>query len=156
MKVERLRADQWADLRGLRLAALADAPEAFWATLADEAGYHESRWRTFVTGVAWFVVRRDAEIVGAAGGVRGEGAEPELIGMWVAPGVRGRGYGAALVDAVCDWARGNGATSIGLWIVQGNGPARTLYQRCGFQPTGERTPLPSPRVGVEERLRLTW
>lgn len=155
MDVERLGDYQWADLRALRLAALAEAPDAFWATLADESGYDETRWRAFVAGVAWFVVRRDAEVVGAAGGVQTEDGEPELIGMWVAPGVRGRGYGAALVSAVSDWARGVGAPAIGLWIVQGNDPARNLYQRCGFRPTGERAPLPSPRVGVEERLRLT-
>ena len=155
MDVERLGGDQWADLRGLRLAALADAPEAFWATSAEESGFDESRWRMFVSGVAWFAVRRDADVVGAAGGVQTEGGEAELIGMWVAPGVRGRGYGADLVSAVCDWARGVGAAAIDLWIVQGNDPARSLYERCGFRPTGERAPLPSPRVGVEERMRLT-
>ena len=155
MVVERLTGDRWADLRALRLAALADAPDAFWATLAEETDFDESRWRAFVAGVAWFVIRRDARVVGAAGGVRDADGEPELIGMWVAPEVRGCGYGARLVSVVCDWARGIGASTIGLWIVQGNGPARRLYERAGFRPTGERAALPSPRVGVEERMRLT-
>lgn len=155
MQVEQLSGEQWADLRTLRLAALADEPEAFWATLAEEAAFDESRWRAFVTGVVWFVIRQDGRIVGGAGGVPTADGEPELIGMWVAPDARGRGFGAGLVAAVCDWARGIGASTVGLWIVQGNGPARALYERCGFRPTGERAVLPAPRVGVEQRLELT-
>ncbi|HEY5845276.1 MAG TPA: hypothetical protein VIT42_00650 [Microlunatus sp.] len=45
MHVEQLGGEQWADLRALRLAALADEPAAFWATLAEEAAFDESRWR---------------------------------------------------------------------------------------------------------------
>ena len=77
-----------------------------------------------------------------------------MIGMWVAPEVRGRGFGTSLVAAVCDWARGIGASIVGLWIAEGHGRARSLYERCGFRPTGEHAALPAPRVGVEERLEL--
>lgn len=155
MHVEQLGGEQWADLRALRLAALADEPAAFWATLAEEAAFDESRWRAFVTDVIWFVIRQEGRVVGGAGGLPTAGSGPELIGMWVAPEVRGRGFGASLVAAVCDWARGIGAATVGLWIVEGNGRARSLYERCGFRPTGENAAPPAPRVGMEQRLRLT-
>ena len=32
LSVERLDATRWSDLREVRLAALSDAPQAFWAT----------------------------------------------------------------------------------------------------------------------------
>jgi hypothetical protein len=35
------------------------------------------------------------------------------------------------------------ATSVRLWVTETNKPARMLYERCGFSPTGERQPLPS-------------
>ena len=133
----------------------ADEPAAFWATLAEEAEFDESRRRAFVTGVVWFVILQDGRIVGAAGGVPNAGGETELIGMWAAPEVRGRGFGASLVAAVCDWARGIGASTVGLWIVEGNGRARSLYEQCGFRSTGESAALPAPHVGVEQRLQLT-
>ena len=68
--------------------------------------------------------------------------------MFVRPRARGRGVGEALIAAVLDWARARNATSVHLWVTETNKPARLLYERCGFSPTGERQPLPSnPNVG---------
>ena len=63
--------------------------------------------------------------------------------MFVRPRARGRGVGEALIAAVLDWARARNATSVHLWVTEINKPARLLYERCGFSPTGERQPLPS-------------
>jgi GNAT superfamily N-acetyltransferase len=65
---------------------------------------------------------------------------PVLVGMFVAPEERGRGVGAALVEAIADWARAANAARLRLWVTSTNGAAISLYRRCGFEPTGERRP----------------
>ena len=56
--IERLRNDDWQALRDVRLAALEDAPHAFWARLADERVYGREKWISFLAAAAWFVTRR--------------------------------------------------------------------------------------------------
>jgi GNAT superfamily N-acetyltransferase len=51
--------------------------------------------------------------------------------------------GSALITAVAGWARARGALALHLWVTESNNPARRLYERSGFTPTGERQPLPS-------------
>jgi ribosomal protein S18 acetylase RimI-like enzyme len=72
--------------------------------------------------------------------------------MWVAPAVRGRGVGWALVGAVQRWATDMSFGRVGLWVTETNEPALTLYRRCGFTDTGERQPLPSDPALTEVRM----
>ncbi len=46
---------------------------------------------------------------------------------------RGRGIGRALLAAVEDMARANGFGKLTLEVQEDNLPARSLYERCGFQ-----------------------
>jgi ribosomal protein S18 acetylase RimI-like enzyme len=79
------------------------------------------------------------------------GHRRDLISMWVHPEHRGRGIGARLLHAVVEWAAGDGAREVSLWVADGNETAAGLYRRAGFVPTGRRQPLPSnPAVGEEE------
>jgi GNAT superfamily N-acetyltransferase len=81
-------------------------------------------------------------------------SRPTLVGMFVEPAARGTGVGAALVDAVVDWARARGAAWLRLWVTTTNRPAIALYRRCGFRPTGQRKPLDrSPDVSELEMVR---
>src|SRR6476660_4862023 len=50
MGVGRGRADEWEALREIRLAALADSPDAFGSTLVEERDADEVRWRGWITG----------------------------------------------------------------------------------------------------------
>lgn len=155
--IERLSADDWPTLRTMRLASLSDAPAAFWATLADESGFDEPRWTSFLRAAAWFVAVHESERVGIAGALRRPEApdEPELIGMWVAPTARGNGVGTALLDALCASAAVEGAHAVALWVVDGNDDAYRVYARHGFQETGERAPLPHDPSRIEIRMRKT-
>ena len=63
--------------------------------------------------------------------------------MYVRPRARGRGVGEALIATVVDWAAARNAATVHLWVTETNKPARLLYERCGFTPTGERQSLPS-------------
>jgi len=51
----------------------------------------------------------------------------------VAPGVRRRGVGAALLHAAEDFAAGQGLPYLALSVSSFNAPARRLYQRLGYR-----------------------
>jgi len=149
MPIRRANADEWERVRALRLAALRDAPDAFGSTFEREAEETEERWRGWVTG--WDGAERQALFVaedgdawrGLALGVRWR-ERPDaahLYAMWVAPDARRTGVGRALVEAVCAWAAEEGASTVHLCVTDSNEGAAAMYERCGFVPTGERTPL---------------
>jgi ribosomal protein S18 acetylase RimI-like enzyme len=67
--------------------------------------------------------------------------EAYLQELYVAPPVRGRGIGRALLEATLDAAREAGATYIDLNTGETDTAARALYESCGFtnregSPTG--------------------
>ena len=147
----------WQAWRDIRLQALRDAPDAFGSTYADQVLLGEAHWRQRVTGgglfLAWIpeVSPPEASTVepaGMAGGYQEVPGVVELISMFVRPQARGRGVGAALIDAVIGWARARDASSVHLWVTETNSSARLLYERRGFTVTAERQPLPSiPALG---------
>jgi|SRR5580693_8645278 ribosomal protein S18 acetylase RimI-like enzyme len=136
---------EWETLRDIRLAALKDSPDAFGSSYARESVFSEDNWRDRLTSGAttFFAELADVpEPVGLAGVYEVDGLA-DLVSMWVCPAVRGQGIGDALVNAASDWAKSQGYDSLLLWVTESNTPARRLYERCGFTPTGERQPLPS-------------
>lgn len=137
----------WPALRGIRLAALADAPEAYASTYALEEAYPDAEWRSrSAAGHAFLAYVPEisaSEPIGLAGNYEAKPGIIELVSVWVRPQARGRGIGVALVVAVTGWAQARDATAVHLWVNENNLPARRLYERCGFVPTGERGPLPS-------------
>ncbi len=144
----------WQALRDIRLEALRDHPSAFGSSYAREAVRDEEHWRGRSSGGGMFLayltevtevteVGEVSEPAGLAGGYQADPVTVELVSMYVRPRGRGRGVGEALVAAVIGWASDRRATSVHLWVTETNGPARALYQRCGFALTGERQPLPS-------------
>lgn len=64
--------------------------------------------------------------------------EAELSNLAVSPPSRGRGVGAALLDAIVREAEGQGALSIFLEVRDSNAVARALYQSRGFDEAGRR------------------
>ena len=79
----------------------------------------------------------------------------DLIGMWVRPQARGRSVGALLVQAVLDRAAALGCDRVRLEVVDGNAPARRLYERMGFVATGVVTAYENAPGGTEsEMVRL--
>ena len=153
--VRRASEDDWPQLRGVRLAALADSPEAFGSTLDKEQAYGEEDWRDWLRTSAVFIAFEEGAPVAMAAGLDGDTAEEcRLVAMWVHPGYRGREVGSRLVTQVAQWARGAGADHLVLWVAGGNDAARQLYQRHGFTETGIDKPLPSNPAISEEQMRL--
>lgn len=157
VEVRELGPDDWKAKRDLRLAALADAPEAFGGSYADSAKRTQEQWRSWPGGVV-YATYLDGDPVGIAGGCSAPdhvGGEPMVIAMWVAPAARGRRVAARLLDALADWARADGAAALHLEIKPHNTAARRSYEHFGFvvcdEPTWEpgnvamRLPLSRPR-----------
>lgn len=156
IETSRLTGDDWRTLRDVRLAALADAPYAYGSTLDREQAFAEADWRDrFASGQLWVVATDGAEHVGLVGTFLAEHDTPMLVAMWVRPGLRGRGVGAALITEVLRWAKENRWSRVVLRVADGNAAARALFVRHGFEPTGTRLPLESdPTVSTEVLARI--
>ncbi len=139
IRIKHLQEEDWREWRLLRLAALAEAPYAFSSGLEDWVGPgdREERWRSRFRSIPFNAI---ATLGGTPAGMVGATApsngESELISMWVAPRARGNGVGGALITAVADWARNQGATTRALDVRAANAHAIALYLRHGFLDTG--------------------
>ena len=131
--------DEWAAWRELRLAALAESPDAFSARLSDWQGPSDSerRWRERLTG-PWHnvIADLDARPVGMASGWLPDRGPAELMSMWVDPAARGQGVGDVLVESVVAWATRQRPGEVVLRVRTVNRAASALYARHGFVESG--------------------
>jgi len=158
--------------RALRLRALHEDPEAFGSTYAQEAArpLAVTQARLQVPDNATFGAYESESdgagsniLVGIVTLIRQDGAKErhktEMVGMYVASEVRGRGIGRLLVQAVIAHAqRTMGVEQIHCTAVTANAAALSLYRTLGFESYGtERYAL---KVGDqywdEELLALRW
>jgi putative acetyltransferase len=87
---------------------------------------------------AFFVVRHGGQVVGSAGVERLQKGKAELHRVYLDAELRGRGLGYALVKAAIAWCQAEGIGHLVLWSDTRFDRAHTLYERMGFQRTGER------------------
>ena len=87
---------------------------------------------------AFFVVREDNVVVGSVGVERLNDGSAELHRLYLDAGLRGRGTGRALVETVLEWCRTQKIRRLILWSDTRFDQAHRLYERMGFQRTGER------------------
>ena len=156
MRIDLLAEEQWQRYRTVRLRALADTPDAFARTYAEEEAFPEADWRRRLSsGAKTYVAVLDGKDVGMATGAawRDRDGVAGLFGMWVAPDARRQGVGLVLVQHVVDWARSAGFHHVTLDVADSNPSAIGLYARAGFQPTGTVGTLPPPRDHVTEHER---
>jgi ribosomal protein S18 acetylase RimI-like enzyme len=137
--IRRLRSDDAASFRAIRLEALKANPELLRSNFELESKLD----------VAWFAGRledaqvmgafRDGELVGTAGFSIQQGQpnahKGRLFGMYVRPSSRNLGVGRLLLSEVLNVAREN-VELIQLSVVRDNGPARRLYESVGFLEFG--------------------
>lgn len=133
VRVRRLGPEDWRTTRDLRLAALKADERWFGGNYADSAARTERQWRDWPGG-AVFAGYAAAEPCGLVAGVRPGhlAGQAELISMWVSPRGRGRGLSTKLIDAVADWARGEGCADLYLEVMSHNESACRTYGRFGF------------------------
>jgi GNAT superfamily N-acetyltransferase len=155
---------EWSTYRDLRLRALADSPDAFGRTLAEEKDRPDTEWLNRLASGAdtrWnlpLLAEVGTEPIGLAWG-RIEKSSPEvanLYQMWVAPAYRGLGVGQMMLEAVIAWAREASVHQLALGVTCGDTPAMRLYTRAGFKAAGQPQPLRpgSDLLGQPMRLVL--
>ncbi|MFT4260113.1 GNAT family N-acetyltransferase [Microbacterium sp.] len=146
--VRRITADDWREVKALRLRALADdaAPIAFLDTAENTAAQPDRFWQERAASAsgdapaAQLVAVTDAgEWVGTVTVLpRHDHADAGLVvGVYVADGHRGTGIIDALFAAAAEWARERGLSALVLEVHVDNARAEAVYARNGFVRDGE-------------------
>jgi ribosomal protein S18 acetylase RimI-like enzyme len=157
LAVVRVDDSTWRTYRDVRLAMLQDAPRAFWTTYAEAAARPDEEWRELVgRSHTWLAMEGDRPLGSVASFRLPDQPEDEcvLVGMWVDPAARGRGVGERLVRTVLDSAAEEGLSRVLLEVAHENAPARALYERMGFVPTGRTGAMPHDPTITELELEL--
>lgn len=140
---------EWQAYRAIRLRSLADSPDAFCSTLAEEEALPLDTWsarvaRAAVSGIDLPLV---ADIGGTLAGLvwakvdAEDAAVVNLFQVWVAPESRGCGIAGALLREAARWATSKGASCVKLDVTSGDTAAARLYLREGFRNVGEPVPM---------------
>ena len=153
----RLDRDEWKVLRDARLIALRESPRSFLARYDQEEKYGQERRETEFDRGDWFVGELDDRHVFLTGVTR-ESCTPadecHLEYVWVAPDLRRRGTASDKLSDIIGKLKGSGVRTVFLWILDGNDPARLLYERLGFITTNQRQPLEAFPGRSEELMQL--
>lgn len=171
--VRAVRAEEWAQVRRLRLYALRDpvAELAFLETYEAAAARPESYWRERAAGASEGSRERRQFVAETAGGEwvgsatvlveRAGTTDPfggtvkrdqgHVVGVYVRPGHRGDGAGVtrALFDAALEWGWGTGAERMRLFVHERNVRAEAFYRKVGFVASGARATAPAGVGGFE-------
>lgn len=142
--MRRLGPDDWELFREIRLASLADSPDAYGSTLERERDFGEDDWRRRLTGPVYVVEDPTAGPVSLGGSFDNDGT-PHVWGMWTHPAHRGQGHARRILDALIP-----AGTPAQLDVNVANAGARAAYERYGFVGTGQVEPLrPGSRMRIE-------
>jgi ribosomal protein S18 acetylase RimI-like enzyme len=142
-----LRADEWQDLKRLRITALTESPDSFSPTAASALAHDDAYWQRGARRAAetadfeMFIVRRTGRGLGLGSAGMDEHGVGHIGAMWVDPSLRGQGVGARLFDTAVAFLKSRGCASIELSVTETNAPAIALYQSRGFVLTGGFEPL---------------
>ncbi|MDY7083950.1 MAG: GNAT family N-acetyltransferase [Actinomycetota bacterium] len=161
--VHRVRPQDAARMRALRLEMLADSPLAFLETLAQAAERSHASYRQRVVqasrgdSLAQFVADpgEGEQLIGHAGGTISPDfpGETVIFAVYVTPAHRGGKVVADLIEAVAAWSASAGRPNTLLEVVVGNNRALRAYEKLGFADTGERVPHPVIPALTELRMR---
>jgi GNAT superfamily N-acetyltransferase len=163
-KIRTFAPHEWRNYKDLRLRSLADSPDAFGKTPAEEQHRSDAEWSGRLTSGSdsnWdlaLVAEIDSEPIGLAWG-RIDNSNTDVANvyqMWVAPSHRRLGAGRMLLETVIAWATARNASYLDLAVTCGDTPATRLYARAGFEPVGEPEPVrPGSNVSAQPmRLKL--
>ena len=154
--IRRIRSDDFALARALRLRALSSDPLSFGSSYAAEVTRDETFWRESAQRhaesdhCAIFIAFRGEDPVGMVRGGKDESREGMFFihAMWVAPEMRRTGVARELMATIERWIAAHGGATCELMVTDAAPAARRLYEACGYTPDGYTEP--SPHAGIQE------
>lgn len=156
MDIRLTQAKDWRLLKQIRLAALLDTPTAFGVSYRTAASETDEQWEKRASaafGMQFWLAIVDGDPQGMIGGGVSQNGRYNLIGMWVAPALRGSGVAARLVEAVKSHALHKGHARVFLDVSPSNGRASNFYLNQGFSFMDEWEPLAShPQIMLQTML----
>lgn len=157
-EIRRVRAEEWPQVKQLRLEALRDpvAHLAFLETLEEGLARPDELWQKRARDGA--VSDRVCNVMAVAGdapvgqvvvlitpareadymGTTADHPRAGLVGVYIRPEHRGAGLIGRLCDAAAAWAADHGIEALGLYVNEDNARAIAAYRKCGFDLTGGR------------------
>jgi ribosomal protein S18 acetylase RimI-like enzyme len=153
-----LAESEWHILREARLTALKESPRCFLSNYEKELGYEQKRWREEFSRGEWTIATKEGDLIdGLMGATCSDDIssnERYLEYLWILPGSRRSGLATRLIHNVLGRLSASGIITAWLWILDGNEPARRLYEKFGFVSTNERQQLKADPLRYEERMKL--
>jgi GNAT superfamily N-acetyltransferase len=114
--IERLRVEDVERCKTIRLAALADTPDAFASTLEEEIDLPTETWKERLANpnAVTFVAVVGGTDAGLVVGLphANHPDEAAIVSMWVAPEYRRACVGMALIQEVVAWANESGCSAL--------------------------------------------
>jgi ribosomal protein S18 acetylase RimI-like enzyme len=138
-EIRKLTAEEWENVRALRLEALTLHPEAFSADLERDTAFAPELWRERLAAGRTFGAFVDGELAGMVawipGGSRKTAHTGEIGGMYLRESARGSGAAAALMEAALNDAAAQ-LQQITLTVNADNARAIRFYEKHGFRTVG--------------------
>lgn len=131
-EVTRLVESDWRVFATIRLRALTDTLGTADPQYRQEVSFTAAQWRRRLRTHAQFGICTDGHLVGLIGAQRQSADAVYLYSLWLEPGMRGRGFGHALVSTAVDWACSQRARMVTLRVDAANAAARGVYEQLGF------------------------
>ncbi|MFD8754295.1 GNAT family N-acetyltransferase [Kitasatospora sp. NPDC059577] len=177
--IRRVRSEDWAQVRELRLDALLDpvAAIAFLETHEQAAARPDEFWQDRAagaatgSGVAQFVgedadgrwlgsVSVLVERPGGPGALGGDVVtvdQTHVVGVYVRPEARGTGLALDLIRAAQEWSWSLAEPRIQrvrLFVHEENARAEAMYVKAGFEHSGVTVPVPGHETAREIELAV--
>lgn len=144
MRIALLQAEDWRELRAIRLEAFSQSPAAFSTTLAEALARPDDDWRQRLAAARsiHLAARGEGRVIGLAGAHlesdEGDQTVAVVFGMYVSEAFRGRGIGRLLLQALLDRLQAMPRIeTVRLWVRPSQRPALRLYESLGFRIDGE-------------------
>jgi RimJ/RimL family protein N-acetyltransferase len=133
------RADEWADLRDLRLRAVKAHSNLFLGSYETEAAFPDERWKSIIAleDGKVFGLYANGKLIGITGVFRNNhdpsGRSAKLGMSYIEPAYRGLGLSRLLYEVRLDWARAYGYERVIVSHRDGNEASRRANAVFGFK-----------------------
>lgn len=150
-----IRAQDWRELKRLRLEALEAETQFFTADAEAERARTDAEWEAEAApdeDHSYFGVFEGGSLAAMAGAVRFSHDAVRLVSSYVPKNKRGRGYAGMMNDAREEWAIGKGFKRAVFTIHLANAPSRRLHESRG----GAQTHTEHMRFADGSTAAATW